>query len=594
MERSPPSPLIDATKLRFAGFELDLDRRLLLGPDGSPAELRPQVYEVLELLARHAGQLVSKAELMDVVWPGVIVTDDSLVQAISDLRHALGEVGRDVIRTVPRRGYVLVAGPHETVATACANGTSQAEPPELAEPAKQASKPGARKPSLSKWTSVLFAGLVVVVAVGAGFVFADRADVATQAKSASPGIAVLAFTGGPKDAEGDALARAIAGDLVSELARSPELRVISSQSSFQFNVAETPLDEIGRRLHSRYIVDGSVQREGEILRFKVALLDSQGGQVLWTASRIVDRLTLVTTERDLVSEVAGVLQSRVSRIEQSRALVQPPKSLDVFVLTARAKSMMQRYNAEGVRESRRLLGQALALDPNYAPAWALLGITNVVDTGLHLTGEWDASRGGEFLTQIQRAISLQPDLPIAYVALSEAEGLLGNFDGSLAAGEHCRSLSPNDAACFYAMGSAQLRLGQARPALQNLEQALERNPLPPANQMAFYGTALWANGQLEAAIRIAGDCLAKAPDFWRCRQDRIVALIELGRLAEAQDEAARLRLQIPGLTAQGFQLVFASNKEASELKKRRIAAAVLSGFPLSPSTTAVHVGRVAR
>ena len=580
MERPPPSPLPDATKLRFAGFTLDLDQRLLLRPDGSPAELRPQVYEVLQLLARHAGQLVSKADLMDAVWPGVVVTDDSLVQAISDLRQAIGAAGHGVIRTVPRRGYVLVANAEQRVDKNDAiGGIEGADSKELAG-SREAARPQNQRKLRFNWKSVSVAGLVLATVVAIGYV---NADIPTNADSARPGIAVLPFAGPPNDAEGDAVGRAIAGDLVSELARSPDLRVISSQSSFQLKAAATPLDEIGRRLHSRYLVDGSVKREGESLRLKITLLDSQGGQVLWTVLPLVDRTTLATKERELVSRVAGTLQSRVSRIEQSRALVEPPKTLEVFVLTARAKSMMQRYNAEGMRESRRLLGQALAVDPNYALAWALLGITNVVDSGLQLTGEWNVRRGDEFLAQIQRAISLQPDLPIAYVALSDAQGLLQNFDAALAAGEHCHALSPNDAACFYAIGSAQLRLGLARAAVHNLEQALERNPLPPANQVALYGTALWADRQLEEAVRVAGDCLAKAPDFSRCRQDRIVALVELGRAAEANEEAARLRLQFPKITAQNFQLAFAANKEASDLQNRRIAAAVRGGFPLSSS-----------
>ena len=590
MERTALSPLTDATKLSFAGFVLDLDRRVLLGPDGSYAELRPQVYEVLELLARHAGQVVTKAELIDAVWPGVVVTDDSLVQAISDLRRALGNAGHEVIRTVPRRGYVLVAGTPPSVAPAAANGSERTESSELAKPAEPASPVEARSLFTFTWKSVSLAGLALLVSIGARH-FWVGADVATPAKPPAPGIAVLAFTDASQDAEGTALGRAIAGDLVSELARSPELRVISSQSSFQFNAAETPLAEIGRRLRSRYIVDGSVQREGDTLRLKVSLLDSRGGQLLWTAAPVVDRFTLATTERDLVSRVAGILQSRVTRTEEGRARVQPPNSLEVVALTARAKSMMQRYDAEGIRESRRLLEQALALDANYAPAWAYLGITNVVDTGLHLTGEWDISRGDEFLTQMRRAISLQPDLPVAYVGLSDAQGDLGDFDAALAAGEHCQALSPNDAACFYAIGTAQLKLGQARAALHNFEETLERNPLPPANQLAFYSAALWANRSFEEAIRVAGDCLAKSPDFWMCRLSRTLSLVELGRISEAKEEAARLRRQVPALTAENFQPVLARNKEASELRDRRIAAAVLAGFAPFSSTTALHPQR---
>lgn len=90
---------------------LDLEREVLLDASGGVVELRPQAFQVLRHLALEAGRLVSKDQLLAAVWPDVVVTDDSLVQAIGDVRRALGPRGRDVVRTIPRRGYLLVAHP---------------------------------------------------------------------------------------------------------------------------------------------------------------------------------------------------------------------------------------------------------------------------------------------------------------------------------------------------------------------------------------------------------------------------------------------------------------------------------------------------
>lgn len=562
MDRATEEPLATPERFEVAGFVIDLGLEALLDSQDQRVELRPQAYQVLRHLALNAGRLVTKDELLAAVWPGVIVTDDSLVQAIGDVRRALGDAGHRVVKTVPRRGYMLVAA------------AEASEVSELGDVTVQAGSNRARR-----WVAL---GGALVVALIAVVLWQGLArNVAAPANTDLGGrrsIAVLAFKGPQGDPDDDVLARSVAADLVSELARSPDLRVVSTQSSFQFAGSQTPLAEIGQQLRSRHIVDGTVRRDAEQLRIVVELLDSQDGQVVWSSTHTVDRTSLGAAQQALVSRIAGTLQSKVSGTEERRALAQPPKSLDVYVLVAHGKALMQRYSAQGMRESRRLYEQALAIDPGYARAWVFLGMTNTIDVGLHLTGEWDESRMGEVLTQVRRAIALQPDLPIAYVALSQAQALARDFDGALASAKQSCELSPNDADCFYILGKAQLELGQAEAAVHNLGLALERNPIPPAYLPAFYATALWGSRRLNEAVNVADDCLAKAPDFWRCRQDRIAALVDLGRVGEARDEAKLLLQRLPLMTARQFGYYFADS--ATELRQRRVAAAQLAGIPL--------------
>jgi tetratricopeptide (TPR) repeat protein len=123
--------------------------------------------------------------------------------------------------------------------------------------------------------------------------------------------------------------------------------------------------------------------------------------------------------------------------------------MDVYALTERGHEMLHRYNAPAIVEARRLLEQALAIDPDYAPAWSMLRVVNTVDSGLGLTGEWNRGRLPEVIAQIHRRDhARKPDLPGAYAALSEAQNLMHDFDAALAAAQRCIELAPNDADCF--------------------------------------------------------------------------------------------------------------------------------------------------
>src|SRR6516165_8729900 len=97
---------ITAKRLQFSSFTLDLERLCLFGPSGR-ASLRPKSFDVLRYLVEHPRRVVTKDELIKAVWPNVIVTDESLTRCMSDVRHALGDASQQVIKTVPKRGYLL-------------------------------------------------------------------------------------------------------------------------------------------------------------------------------------------------------------------------------------------------------------------------------------------------------------------------------------------------------------------------------------------------------------------------------------------------------------------------------------------------------
>ena len=576
-------------RIPLAGLVLDLGRDELRNASGQAVELRPQVFQVLRFLALNAARVVTKEELMAAVWPGMVVTDDSLVQAISDLRRTLGDADHHIIKTVPRRGYVLVADavtpPTEASDTTAALFVSPRTDATAAGPGPEpsAAEPvaGTAQGRIRVWA--LWAGIALVVALAATLAQraaspgAEPAAKTEQPMPDRPSIAVLAFRNPGGETAGEQVAQGVAEDLVAELARNVDLRVVSTPSSFSFAGSDVPLAEIGQKLRSRYLVDGTVQRIGELLRVKVELLDSQDGHVVWSAHQDAASQDLPTQRDALVQRIAGSLHSTLRSTEERRALARPPKNLDVYEMTLRAVALKHKFNADATREARALLEKAVANDPNYAPAWLYLGMVNGIDSGLRLTGEWTPARFPEMLAQVQRAIELDPNLPAAYFALAVAYNEVRQFDASLAAMERCVALGPNDADCYFYRASVQILVGQSSQALQSIRQALELSPIPPVYIDANYSTILWANGMLDEAIAKADSCLQRAPQYIDCRIARLLALAELRRVDEAAQEAVSLKAQVP--TASGAFIRDAYADSATELRARITAAARAARLP---------------
>ena len=107
MDRATDRELPEAAAYHFGGFALDASRGALLRPDGAEVELRPKAAAVLRQFVRSPGRVVSRDDLMETVWTGVVVTDDSITQCVVEIRRALGDEGAQLLRTLSRRGYML-------------------------------------------------------------------------------------------------------------------------------------------------------------------------------------------------------------------------------------------------------------------------------------------------------------------------------------------------------------------------------------------------------------------------------------------------------------------------------------------------------
>jgi adenylate cyclase len=343
---------------RFAGFTLDTVSGCLASHAGE-APLRPKSFEVLRYLVENPGRLVSKDELVDAVWARVAVTDDSVAQCISEIRQAIGDRQQWIIRTFPRRGYRFDV-PVDATAPA-----SMSESPEAAAPAPVLTSARWARVLRRPWATAAAGGLLLLVLVWVGVrshpppAAADRAT-----------IAVLRFANLSPDSGQDYLAEGLSEDLIAGLSKSSSLFVIARHSAFAAGNEPADAKEIGRELGARYLLLGSVRREGDRLRITARLVDAEAGPERWAETYDQSYIGLFRLQDELTRKIVGTLVPRLNQSELARSLRKTPQSLTAYDYYLRGNSLLKNrggaHRGEMVQQARELLEAAIAADPDYA------------------------------------------------------------------------------------------------------------------------------------------------------------------------------------------------------------------------------------
>jgi TolB-like protein len=398
-----------------------------------------------------------------------------------------------------------------------------------------------------------------------------------QPKGFQQSVAVLGFKSDGQAPGAEELATGLATDIVYELARNADLRVVSELSSFPVGSAGLTAPEVGQRLRSRYLVDGVARRSGDMLLLRVQLVDTKDGRIVWSERYETGADGLAKMRDSLAQKIAGTVHTSLRQKEAIEALARSPATLDAYSRVWRAVALKHRYQPDATREAQRLLTEVTTQDPLYAPAWAYLGMVNALDAFFRLSGEWTAARADEIIDQAERAIALDPRLPAAHVALADGQWLAGRYRDALLAGQRCAELGPSDTYCLQALASMQLGSGDVQGALKTIERALELSPVAPPWLTATHADILWALRRYEDALQEALLCRQALPAQSACGRIIISSLVESGRASEARERMAPFLAKFPNHTTREWRVFPAPG--ASELQARVLAAARAAGVP---------------
>jgi TolB-like protein/DNA-binding winged helix-turn-helix (wHTH) protein len=413
---------------RFNGFRLDPVRRLLFGADGLPVPLKPKVFATLLYLVERPGELVAKDTLLEAVWPHVVVEDNNLNKAISTLRHVFGET-RDSHRfivTEPGRGYRFVA----TVETVSPIVTEPdyGRPEPAAVPTTPDVGTESQRPKRVV-TAMAIAAACAMAAIGVYWLATLRTEAVDLGALAPPpsSIAVLPFDNLSPDPDDAYFAVGLHEAILSQLANIREMRVIARASVLGYDGTQKPIPVIARELGVETVLDGSVRyADGQVL-VTMHLSDGATNTSLWSESYEREFSTIFTIQNDIALDVARALKTELVPDERERVVRAPTTSLPAYTLYLQAVTRQRRNIREEYPFALGDIEQALALDPDFAAAWA-------VAAGLHAAGPIvDPERAAEHLSQgeraARRALDLDPDLASAQGALGMVLVAKGDWTG---------------------------------------------------------------------------------------------------------------------------------------------------------------------
>jgi TolB-like protein/DNA-binding winged helix-turn-helix (wHTH) protein/Flp pilus assembly protein TadD len=517
--------------LRFEGFVLDLQRRMLFEGQRE-IELRPKAFDLLAWLARRAGQVVTKDELLGGVWPGVVVTEESLSRCVSDIRAALGDEGQRLLKTIPRRGYMLAA------------------PAQTAQPAAPAPAPPRR------WRIPAVIGAVAAALVAAAAWFAPRPPPERPAFS----IVVMPMASRGTDPLQQDLAEAVTEEITVDLSRIVDSFVIGRSTADSYRGRAVDARQVGRELGVRYVLEGTVDRLGDAVRLTLQLVDAQSGRALWAERFEGELRELDVLHRRVTGTVAQRLELRLLEVESDRAMSRRPADLQAQDLALRAWSLLRRRSEDDNAAARELLLQAVEREPQSAFAWALLAESYATDVSLRTT---NASRAGATRAQwlargaeaAQHAHRLEPYRPRVLSVRAFIFALQGRGEEALAEVRRLLEINRNDAMGWFRLCYTSTTVGRPEEAIGACNEAVRLSPrdswLP-----GFYVVLAAAHLHLERdaeALAWARKSAAAQPTFSVAHSWVASAAAQLGDMDAARAALAEFRRLRPDYTVRSFR-----------------------------------------
>ena len=464
-----------------------------LWENGSEVKLTRKAAQVLAALLERPGAPVSKQALFDNVWRGTVVSDDALVTCIQEIRKALKDDSKQFIETRHRMGYRFAAevtGMPPTVGTA---------PPE---PAAQAVRAA---------------------------------------------IAVLPFADMSPDRDQDFLCEGLAEELIDALTHVDGLRVAARTTSFQFR-GDHDLREVGRKLGVGSLLEGSVRKSGDRLRITVQLIDVETGYHQWSEKFDRDAGDVFAVQDEIAEKVATLLRGGSLSTRERRAVQRQPTAIETYECFLRGRQRMHTMQQPHMDEARALYQRAIALDAEYAPAWAGLATLHA------LLFEWWGTKDSD-LKEADRAsriaMELAPDLADAHLARAYTLSNLRRYEEAKPHFEAAARINPNLFDAYYYYGRAAFAAGDTAKSIELWRKAADvrredfESPLLQAQSMRQLGQVDEARPVNAEAVRRAERLLELNPQNGRVLSFGSGALQEDGQIDRALEWARRAEALYP-------------------------------------------------
>lgn len=477
----------------FGGFTVDVGGRRLLAHDGRVVRLNPRAFDTLLCLIENRGELLSKTMLMKAVWPDHIVEENNLNQAIMSLRKALGDTRNDprFILTEAGRGYRFVAEVTSNV-DAITSGDL---------PARR-SRQSLRNAIALVFALLAMASLVTLIYLTRESPLPAGPEPAAADYSIIPrSVAVLPFENLSPKAEDAYFAAGIHDEIINRLAGIRELNVIARTSVMQYAETDSPITEIARELRVESVLEGTVRYADEQVRITTQLVDGTNGAKLWSGAYSRDLKDVFAIQGEIANAIAISLEARLSPEERTRLEKPPTDSPAAYALFLQATNS---FNDLNIAESLSYLDRGIEIDPDFALAQAFsayVATWQLVNTTAAMPNDsltlWRSEQRA--ITATSRALALDEDLAMAWVAQAALDQLTWRWREAKSAYERAYTLSPSDINLVREYAQFTAILGDGDEAIRLGRLQVELNPHDLASYMFLAGAASFS-GRPDVAL----------------------------------------------------------------------------------------------
>jgi adenylate cyclase len=369
-----------------------------------------------------------------------------------------------------------------------------------------------------------------------------------------PSIAVLPFQNMSGDPEQEYFADGMVEEIITALSRIRWLFVIARNSSFTYKGQAIDVKRVGRELGVRYVLEGSVRRGGNRVRVTAQLIDALSGAHVWAERYDRDLSDIFAVQDEITASVAGVIEPALAEAEQQRALRKPTERLDAWEAYQRG---MWHFNKHGAAENRAAQGffrQAMAIDPNFAPA----------HYGYALALQWDVWHySTRSLLEVQGpareeagiAVSLDDKDAMAHAVLAHMLMWGGEWEAAIAAARTALTLNPNNAFVISMLGCVLGFGGYRDEALDRLRQTMRVSPHDPLTWLwlGWVGATQFSARDFEGAAATWREVIRLRPSYMMAYGGMAGALAHRGRIDEAREVLDRARTLFPEQTPRLLQ-----------------------------------------
>ena len=489
----------------FDNQMLDIERRELLR-DGAPIPVQPQVFDLLVYLVQNRDRVVSKEDLIGLVWGGRTVSDSTFTSRVNAARTAIGDSGRDqkLIRTISRKGLRFV-------------GTVQ-------EPANS-NRPAGRLPEKS--------------------LERPRSGLPLPAR---PAIAVLPFNNMSGEREQEYFSDGISEDIITALSKLRWLFVIARNSSFTYKGKSVHMKQVAEELGVRYLLEGSVRKSGDRVRITAQLNDVATGSHIWAERYDRDLADVFAVQDQITEAIVAAIEPQIYAAENFRARSKPPNSLDAWDLVMRALWHYWRVTRQDNMVAQALLEKAITIDPNYGQALSVLATSHM--SGVHLGWAELGSTAPIAERAALAAVAADSEDPWAHNALGSVYFSTRRLEDSLAEFELALQLNPNFSLAQGYYGLALSYCGRWQEAHEAAQRAIRLSPRDPSSAL-YYGIAAYAQfvgRNYQQAIALAREAIRQRGDFTGAYRVLTVAAAMTGQAEVAAAALQELRRAQPNIS----------------------------------------------